>query len=176
MRLILWIVVCTSLALLSACAQTVAGTASNAGPPSGAPPSPTSGSSASSDLPDPTTVQEETAEETTGNDGSSSPSGTGRDVSTINGRVTVRDTGEPYPGVSVEFKNLYGENVHTETDANGEYSLPVPADVYTALAVDLDNLNAGFDVVGRSSTVSVPPSTQVDFEGYPIVEGYQPVP
>jgi Carboxypeptidase regulatory-like domain len=98
-------------------------------------------------------------------------------VSTISGRVTVRDTGEPYPGVSVEFKNLRGGNVHGETDADGYYSLPVPADVYTALAVDLNNENAGFDVVGRSSNaVSVPPSTTIDFEGYQIVPGREPVP
>jgi hypothetical protein len=90
-------------------------------------------------------------------------------VSTIWGQVTVRGTGEPYPGVTVEFKHVYGGNVHTETDANGRYALPVPPGVYTALALDLENTNAGFDVVGRSSAVSVPPSTRVDFEAYPIV-------
>jgi hypothetical protein len=98
-------------------------------------------------------------------------------ISTISGTVTVWKTGAPYPGVSVEFKNLSGENVHVETDANGTYSLPVPTGVYTALAVDLNNENAGFDVVGRSSNaVSVPPSTRVDFEGYQIVAGGEPVP
>jgi hypothetical protein len=91
--------------------------------------------------------------------------------------VFVRDSGAPYSGVSVEFKNLLGENVHGETDANGFCSLQVPPDAYTALAVDLNNLNAGFDVVGRSSNaVSVPPSTTVDFVGYPIVAGGEPIP
>ena len=97
-------------------------------------------------------------------------------ASTISGRVTVRATGAPYPGATVEFKNVYGGNVHTTTNANGVYSLPVPGDVYTALALDLHNDNAGFDVVGGSNTVSVPPSTRVDFEAYPIVQGYGPVP
>jgi hypothetical protein len=100
-----------------------------------------------------------------------------RSAAVISGRVFVRDTGAPYPGVSVEFKNLLGQNVHGETDANGFYSLPVPPDVYTALAVDLNNMNAGFDVVGHSSNaVSVPPSTTINFVGYPIVAGGQPVP
>ncbi len=97
-------------------------------------------------------------------------------VSTISGRVTVRATGAPYPGAIVEFKNVYGGNVHTTTNANGVYSLPVPDDVYTALALDLHNDNAGFDVARGSNTVSVPPSTRVDFEAYPIVQGYGPVP
>lgn len=98
------------------------------------------------------------------------------DVSTISGRVTVRATGAPYPGATVEFKNVYGGNVHTTTNANGVYSLPVPGDVYTALALDLNNDNAGFEVVGGSNTVSVPPSTRVDFQAYPIVQGYGQVP
>lgn len=100
-----------------------------------------------------------------------------RHAAVISGHVFVRDTGAPYPGVSVEFRNLLGGNVHGETDANGYYALPVPPDVYTALAVDLANTNAGFDVVGRSSNaVSVPPSTTVDFAAYPIVDGGEPVP
>src|SRR6478672_3301362 len=68
-------------------------------------------------------------------------------VSTISGRVTVRETGAPYPDAIVEFKNTTGGNVHATTDVNGEYSLQVPDDVYTALALDLNNTNAGFDAV-----------------------------
>ena len=45
---------------------------------------------------------------------------------TVSGHVTVGDTGEPYPGVSVEFKTVDGENVHTTTNADGYCSLPVP--------------------------------------------------
>jgi len=66
-------------------------------------------------------------------------------------------------------KNVDGENVHTTTNADGYYSLPVPEGVYTALALDLNNENAGFDVVGRpDDTVSVPPSTTIDFVAYAI--------
>jgi hypothetical protein len=98
-------------------------------------------------------------------------------VYTIWGQVTVRETGEPYPGATVQFSNLWGGNVHMDTDANGEYSIRAPADVYTAVALDSANMNAGFDVVGRSSNVvEIPPSTRIDFEGYPIVEGDEPVP
>jgi hypothetical protein len=44
------------------------------------------------------------------------------------------------------------------TDANGEYSLRAPADVYNAVARDLENMTV--DVVGRSNNVvEVPPST-----------------
>jgi hypothetical protein len=76
----------------------------------------------------------------------------------------------------VEFRNLWGYNVHMNTDANGEYSLPAPADVYTAFALDLENMNVDFDVVGRSSNVvEVPPSTRVDFEAFPIDENGDPV-
>jgi hypothetical protein len=89
-------------------------------------------------------------------------------VYTIWGQVTIRETGEPYEGATVEFRNLWGYNVHMDTDVNGEYSLPAPADVYTAFALDLDNMSVDFDVVGRSSNVvEVPPSGRVDFEAYP---------
>ena len=52
-------------------------------------------------------------------------------VYTIWGQVTDRETGEPYPGATVQFSNLWCSNVHMDTDSNGEYSLPAPADVYT---------------------------------------------
>jgi hypothetical protein len=107
---------------------------------------------------------------------SSGPLANRSTASRIVGRVTVRANGAPYPGATVEFKNLYGGNVHTTTNASGEYSLQAPDDVYTALALDLNNTNAGFAVIGGSNTVSLPPSARVDFEAYPIVEGYGAVP
>ena len=95
-------------------------------------------------------------------------------VYTIWGQVTVRETSEPYPGATVEFSNLWGGNVHMDTDANGEYSLRAPADVYNAVALDLENMTVDFDVVGRpNNVVEVPPSTRVDFEAY---EDDEPVP
>ncbi len=88
---------------------------------------------------------------------------------TVSGQVVYRDTGQPYAGAYVEFKNLYGENVHTTTDADGYYSLTLPPDTYTALAGDLSNENEGFDVVGRpDNAVTVPPSTTINFVAYPI--------
>jgi hypothetical protein len=88
---------------------------------------------------------------------------------TVSGQVVYRDTGEPYAGAIVEFKNLYGENVHTTTDADGHYSMQLPADTYTALALDLNDNNAGFEVTGRpDNAVTVPPSATVNFEAYPI--------
>jgi|SRR5437868_11391053 len=88
---------------------------------------------------------------------------------TVSGQVVDRDTGQPYEGAYVEFKNLYGGNVHTTTDADGYYSLTLPPDTYTALAGDSNDLNKGFDVVGRpDNAVTVPPSTTINFVAYPI--------
>ena len=88
---------------------------------------------------------------------------------TVSGQVVHQDTGEPYAGAIVEFKNLYGENVHTTTDSTGHYSMQVPADTYTALALDENDYNEGFEVAGRSdNAVTVPPSTTVNFVAYPI--------
>ena len=83
--------------------------------------------------------------------------------------MVYRDTGEPYAGAIVEFKNLYGENVHTTTDADGHYSMQLPADTYTALALDENDYTEGFDVTGRAdNAVTLPPSTTINFEAYPI--------
>jgi hypothetical protein len=88
---------------------------------------------------------------------------------TVSGQVVREDTGEPYAGAVVEFKNLYGGNVHTTTDDNGFYSVELPADTYTALALDFNDYNEGFKVTGRpDNAVSVPPSATVDFVAYPI--------
>jgi hypothetical protein len=91
----------------------------------------------------------------------------------VSGRVVDGNTGQPYPGVTVEFKNLFNGNVHTQTDSNGEYSINLPEDVYTALALTSDNHNIGFEVVGGDNSISVPPSTQVDFVSYEIVPGFR---
>jgi hypothetical protein len=88
---------------------------------------------------------------------------------TVSGQVVDRNTGQPYAGAIVEFKNLYGGNVHTTTDADGNYSIELPSDTYTALALDENDYNEGFDVTGRpDNAVTVPPSTTVDFVAYPI--------
>jgi hypothetical protein len=72
-------------------------------------------------------------------------------------------------GVIVEFKNLSGGNAHTRTAADGTYALRLPEDVYTALAMTEDpDSDIGFDVVGGDNSVSVPPSTRVDFESHVI--------
>jgi len=89
---------------------------------------------------------------------------------TVSGVVTSADTGAPYAGASVEFKDLQsGENIHTTTDSNGNYSVQLPEGIYEALALDLNDLNAGFDVVGLSSNdITVPPTTTVNFTESPI--------
>jgi hypothetical protein len=87
----------------------------------------------------------------------------------VSGQVVRQDTGEPYAGAVVEFRNLYGENVHTTTDDHGYYSVELPADTYTASALDENDHNEGFDVSGRpDNAVTVPPSATVNFVAYPI--------
>jgi hypothetical protein len=73
-------------------------------------------------------------------------------------------TGRPVAGVIVEFKNLSGGNVHTTTDGRGVYLVTLPPDVYTALALDQDpDSDVNYQVAGGDNSVSVPPSTRVDF-------------
>jgi hypothetical protein len=88
---------------------------------------------------------------------------------TVSGQVIHGDTGAPYANAIVEFKNLYGGNVHTTTDSDGRYSVELPPDTYTALALDSNDFNEGFNVIGRTdNAVTVPPSTTISFEGSPI--------
>jgi hypothetical protein len=90
-------------------------------------------------------------------------------VPSVRGRVVDGRTGAPMAGVIVEFKNLSGGNAHTRTAADGTYALRLPEDVYTALAMTEDpDSDLGFDVVGGDNSVSVPPSTRVDFESHVI--------
>jgi hypothetical protein len=101
-----------------------------------------------------------------------SPSGPSKaSDTTASGRVVDGKTGRPYPGVIVEFENLNNGNVHTQTNRDGEYSIELPVDVYTALALTDDN-NIGFTVVSGDNSISVPPSARVDFESYEIVPGF----
>ncbi len=98
--------------------------------------------------------------------GSASPDDQG---TTVSGQVVYRDTGKPYAGATVEFKDVYGYYAYTTTDTDGHYSLTLPADTYDAEALDQNNLFEGFDVVGRPDEyVSVPPSTTVNFVAYSI--------
>ncbi len=88
---------------------------------------------------------------------------------TVSGQVVDRDTGQPYAGAIVEFKNLYGYEVHTTTDTDGNYSLKLDPGTYTAVALDLNNLYEAFDLAGRpDNAVTVPPSTTINFVAYPI--------
>lgn len=88
---------------------------------------------------------------------------------TISGQVVYRDTGKPYAGAWVEFRNLYGWQVNTTTDTDGHYSLKLDPGTYTADAGDDNNLYEAFDVVGLpGNAVSVPPSTTVNFVAWSI--------
>jgi carboxypeptidase family protein len=108
----------------------------NAGPASAAP---VSGNSGAGD---------------TGDDGS------GGSGTTVSGYVTLAD-GEPVAGEVVEFDSPLEFNFHTTTDANGFYSMTLTDGPYTA---EVPDVNADVSVVGRpSNTITVPPSTTVNF-------------
>jgi hypothetical protein len=88
-------------------------------------------------------------------------------ASTITGHVTVRGTGAPYPGAVILFRNIFKAEMHTESDTDGAYSITLPPGVYTAFALSLKDMNAGFVLVDPSdSPVKVPTSDEVDFEAY----------
>ena len=88
---------------------------------------------------------------------------------TVSGQVVYRDTGQPYAGAIVELRNLSGWYVTSTTDADGHYSLTLPADTYTVEALDLNDLNETFDAVGLAgNAVTVPPSTTINFVAFPI--------
>jgi carboxypeptidase family protein len=90
-------------------------------------------------------------------------------VTTISGQVVYRDTGQPYAGAWVEFRNLSGWYVTSTTDADGHYSLTLPADTYTVDAGDDNDLNETFDAVGLAgNAVTVPPSMTINFVAFPI--------
>ena len=86
----------------------------------------------------------------------------------VSGRVTVEGSGDPYAGATVEFRNVYGKELHTVTDNDGYYSIPLPDGTYNAFALDLNDMNAGFKVVGNDSVIEVPSSESVDFVAYPV--------
>jgi Hsp70 protein/Carboxypeptidase regulatory-like domain len=91
-------------------------------------------------------------------------------ATTVSGTVTTAATGTPYPGASVEFTNIQGGwNIHTTTDGNGHYSVQLPPGFYNAVALDLNDTNAGFDVTNLSSNdIEVPGTSEVDFSEAPI--------
>ena len=90
-------------------------------------------------------------------------------TTTVSGQVVYRDTGQPYAGAIVELMNLSGWYVTSTTDADGHYSLTLPADTYTVEALDLNDLNETFDAVGLAgNAVTVPPSTTINFVAFPI--------
>ena len=54
--------------------------------------------------------------------------------------------------------------MHTTTNSGGEYSVTLPPDAYTALALDQDpESDVNYQVAGGDNSISVPPSTRVDF-------------
>ena len=73
-----------------------------------------------------------------------------------------------YAGATVEFRNMYGKELHTVTDSDGYYSIPLPDGTYSAIALDLTDWNAGFRVVGKDNVVKVPTPDDVDFVAYPV--------
>jgi hypothetical protein len=84
---------------------------------------------------------------------------------TVSGYVRMQD-GQPVAGESVEFESPLGFNFHTTTDTDGYYSLTLIAGAYNAEAPDI---SAETNVVGRpDNTVSVPPSTTVNFVAVPV--------
>lgn len=61
--------------------------------------------------------------------------------------------------------------MHTTTDSSGAYAITLPPGVYSAFALDLNEINAGFFVAGtrdKTKVISVPPATVVDFVAYAI--------
>jgi hypothetical protein len=125
-------------------------------------PSPTPTISSLTPTPTPTRTSTPTPTPTTA---TSNPNG----LTTVSGKVTYAQTGDPYPGASVEFQNVAGGwNIHTTTNGSGHYSLNLPAGVYLALAVDLNDTGALFTVSNLSSNnVDVPPTTKVNFTESP---------
>jgi hypothetical protein len=83
---------------------------------------------------------------------------------TVNGYVRLQN-GQPIAGEPVEFESPLGYNYHTTTDGNGYYSMTITEGVYYAEAPDVQY---NTDVVDRpNNTVSVPPSTTVNFVAVP---------
>lgn len=90
-------------------------------------------------------------------------------MATVSGHVLYVDSGAPYPGVTVLFRNVYKAEVHTDTDKNGYYTITLPDGTYAPFAVDNHSIvNAGFTLANQAdSVVEVPPSSVVDFWATP---------
>src|SRR5688500_2363651 len=76
---------------------------------------------------------------------------------TVTGRVTGQEDGSPLPGVNVVLK---GTTNGTATDADGRYSLTVPADggilVFSFIGLETQEI-----AVGTRTTVDVPMQSDV---------------
>jgi hypothetical protein len=90
--------------------------------------------------------------------------------STVSGKTTQQANGMPYVGASVEFVNLAGHyQVNTKTDRNSEYRIQLPPGLWRAEAVDVDPTKpnavttTSTSRAGGAGTITVPPSTTVDF-------------
>jgi|SRR6516164_4937873 len=110
--------------------------------------------------------------------GSPTGSPTASAYSTVSGKITRGDTGEPYPNAYVRFGWLvnatYEEETHTVTDASGRFEIQLPAGQYQVSAGDSCDLNAGFAIAGRApddTMITVPGTSEVDFVEYPITPG-----
>jgi hypothetical protein len=93
---------------------------------------------------------------------------------TVSGHVHYADSGAPYPGVTVLFRNVYGHELHTDTDRNGYYELALPEGTYRPFAVDNQTVvNAAFTLLdSNDNVITLPPSAQVDFLATPIGQKY----
>jgi hypothetical protein len=94
---------------------------------------------------------------------------------TISGRIVHQDTGAPYVKAWVRFGWLVNavdeREADTKTGSDGRYVIRLPAGMYRVSAGDECDLDAGFDIVGRSAAdgmIVVPEATGVDFVGHPI--------
>jgi hypothetical protein len=91
-------------------------------------------------------------------------SDSGDSGTTVSGYVRLQN-GQPIAGEPVEFESPLGYNYHTTTDGNGYYSMTITEGVYYAEAPDVQY---NTDVVDRpNNTVSVPPSTTINFVAVP---------
>ena len=97
---------------------------------------------------------------------------------TVSGKITRRDTGEPYPNAYVRFGWLVNatseEETHTVTDASGRFEIQLPAGQYQVTAGDSCDLNAGFEIAGKAPDdvmITVPGTSEVDFVEYPVTPG-----
>jgi hypothetical protein len=82
----------------------------------------------------------------------------------VTGQVIVYDTGQPFEGATVLFRNALGNELHTSTGADGSYSITLPPDTYNPWALVDEMVPFRFVLADPADApVTVPPSQQVDF-------------